>query len=265
MLKSTQSKHQYFFVDEAGDPTFFDKHGRNIVGKEGCSKILLLGLIRTDNPDELRKAVLTLRKEIAEDEYLRKIPSIKKTVRAFHAKDDCPEVREKFYKLIVKLNFKAEFFVARKLESVFRNKHKAKQHLFYDDLIIKLFENKLHKAERNFIYYAKRGNKTRQEPFEDAVQAAILTFENKWNQQVKTETSVHPQTPSGEPCLQIIDYMNWTVFRAFSRGEERYYKFVEDKVSLLVDLYDFKKYKIYPENNYYSKRNKFAVNKISPL
>jgi hypothetical protein len=33
---------QYFFVDESGDPTFYDEDGNLIVGQEGCAPILLL-------------------------------------------------------------------------------------------------------------------------------------------------------------------------------------------------------------------------------
>jgi len=44
-MKSKNSKTTYFFVDEAGDPTFFDRYGRCVLEKEGCSPILLLGFI----------------------------------------------------------------------------------------------------------------------------------------------------------------------------------------------------------------------------
>ncbi|MEK7172579.1 MAG: DUF3800 domain-containing protein [Patescibacteria group bacterium] len=251
----------YFFVDEAGDAVFYDKRGSFIVGKEGCSKILLLGFVRTENPQDLRKAVLKLRDEIKNDKYLEKIPSIQKTIQSFHAKDDCPEVREKFFKLIVGLDFKAEFFVARKIESLFLSRHQGKASLFYDDLVIKLFENKLHKSESNIIYFANRGNRERQEPLEGAVRTAALTFENKWGKKVDSDIQIFPQTPVGEPCLQIADYMNWATQRAFIKGEERYFKFVEEKISYLVDIYDFDKY----PNNFYNKKNRFEVNKISPL
>ena len=46
------------------------------------------------------------------DEYLKGIPSVSKTIEAFHAKDDVPEVREKVYKMIKDMPFKAEFVVA---------------------------------------------------------------------------------------------------------------------------------------------------------
>lgn len=72
-----------------------------------------------------------------------------------------------------------------------------------------------------------------------------------------------PQTPSGEPCLQIIDYINWAVQRAFIKGEDRYLKFLQeyDKISFIVDIYDLDKY----PKNFYNKKNVFSINKISPL
>ena len=49
--------------------------------------------------------------------------------------------------------------------------------------------------------------------------------------------------------------------RAFTRGEMRYYRQIEAKVSLLVDLYDTDRY----PKNWYNKRNPFDANKITPL
>jgi len=252
----------YFFVDESGDPKFFNKYGKNIVGIQGCSKILILGLIRTFYPNHIRKELSKLLSNIAQDEYLLAIPSVNKTItKGFHAKDDTPEVREKFYKLIKKLDFKAEFFVARKDEKIFNKRHKGKENIFYDEMIIKLFQNKLHKTKNNKIYFAIRGDKKRQIPLEEAINTAKLTFEEKWNKEVSSECEIIPQSPVGEPCLQIIDYMNWAVYRAFTKAEERYFNYVKEKVSLLVDIYDFKNY----PNNFYNRSNKFSVKKISPL
>jgi hypothetical protein len=55
--------------------------------------------------------------------------------------------------------------------------------------------------------------------------------------------------------------MNWAVYRAFTKGEMRYFDFVRDRISLVVDLYDTAKY----PKNYYNKSNPFDVNKISPM
>jgi len=165
------------------------------------------------------------------------------------------------FKAIAKLPFKAEFVVARKLEGVFNQRHKRKPNLFYDDLITKLFQNQLHKNETNIIYFSVRGNQARQEPLEEAIRMAILAFEDRWKTKVNTEVKILAQKPIGELCLQVADYMNWIVQRAFVKQEMRYFNFLKDKISLIVDVYDFKKY----PSNYYNRRNVFDVKKTNPL
>ncbi len=122
----------YFYVDESGDPYFYDRRSKYIVGEEGSSKILLLGFIKTEDPSSLRRRIAELRSHLAQDEYLQSIPSFKKSLIAFHAKDDCPEVREKMFKAIVEMKFKAEFVFARKQESIFIQRHKKSPNVFYD-------------------------------------------------------------------------------------------------------------------------------------
>jgi hypothetical protein len=96
---------------------------------------------------------------------------------------------------------------------------------------------------------------------EQAIHAGVVRFESQWGKTVQTVYSVQPQTAVGEPCLQVIDYMNWAVYRAFVKREMRYYRFVQDKVSLLVDLYDRANY----PRNWYSRANPFDIDKASPL
>jgi len=261
MSKVKIKEKEYFFVDESGDPIFYDRNGNYIVGKEGCSKLLALGLIRTENPKGLREKIQKLQSEIISDPYLQGIPSLEKTKIAFHAKNDVPEVREKVFKLIKELDFKAEFIVGRKVEDIFKKRHKGKEGIFYNDLVSKLFENKLHIAQESYIYFAVRGNKTKQEPFEDAIQAAINLFESKWGIKNDCNINIIPQSPSGEVCLQVVDYVLWAVQRAYIKRDMRFYKFIEGKVSFLLDIYDSGKY----PKNYYSKKNNFDITKISPL
>jgi hypothetical protein len=252
---------RWFFVDESGDPTFYDRYGSLIVGHEGCSPILILGMIEITDPVSIRKALAELHQQIATDEYLQSIPSIAKTNLAFHAKDDAPEVRQAVFKLLREMDFKAQFVVARKIERVFRTTFHGSETRFYDRLVSQLFENVLHRYQENRIYFAKRGSRERQQPIQQAIGVGIRAFETRWKTKVTTQMFVAAQTPVGEPCLQIIDYMNWAVYRAFVKREMRYYQFVQDKVSLLVDLYD---YTTYPQN-WYSRDNPFDINKASPL
>ncbi len=250
----------YFFVDESGDSTFFNKKGECLLDQNLVSPILILGFITTNDPISLRRELIRLKEEIITDEYLQAIPSLTKTKIAFHAKDDAPEVREKVFKLLKTLDYKAEFIVARKRLDIFIKRHKKDEDIFYNELIARLFERKLHK-QNNVIYFSKRGNKLKQKHIESAIQTAVINFEYKHNTKVESDTKVLVQVPSDEPCLQIIDYMNWIVQRAFIRQEMRYFDYLREKVSFICDIYDFDKY----PNSFYSKSNPFDAKKITPL
>jgi len=252
---------QYFYVDESGDPTFYDEDGNLIVGQEGCAPILLLGFVKMSDPQPIRQAVLALQREVVTDPYFQGFQSLKRTAVAFHATDDLPEIRYRFYKLIATLDIKAQFVVARKSERVFRNSFHARETEFYDHLVTILFENVLHRHSENHIFFAKRGSRERQAPLSDAIRKGLQRFEEKLGRKVNTAFEIQAQTPKGEPCLSIIDYMNWAVYRAFTRGDMHYYQTIEEKVSLLVDLYDTQNY----PRNWYNRRNKFNLKKITPL
>lgn len=251
----------WYFVDETGDPVYYDRRGSLIVGKGGCSPILALGFIQTEDPSGIRRALLELSSAIRNDSYLQAIPSISKTNRAFHAKDDAPEVRYLVYRCLGTLRFRAHFVVARKIERIFRNAFHAREDEFYDHLVSLLFQNVLHRHAHNNIYFSRRGSRTRQARLQEAIQRGVRRFEERWGKRVESSITIESQTSVGEPCLQVIDYMNWAVYRAFVKREMRYFDHVADKVSLLVDLYDSD---VYP-HNWYNRRNPFDIEKASPL
>lgn len=90
-MKQILDEHRFFYVDETGDPNFYTKGKKLIVGSEGCSRTFGVGFLRTSTPDLLRNALTDLRVELAGDRYLSQIPSMKKTAAAFHAKNCCFE------------------------------------------------------------------------------------------------------------------------------------------------------------------------------
>ena len=115
----------YYFVDESWDPNFYNSKWKLIVWNEWCSNILIMWLMTTKNPNEIRKKVLNLRKEILENDYYKWVPSVEKKRNNFHFhwKDDIPEIRQKFFELIKTLDIRAYVLVARKKEAVFQKKH----------------------------------------------------------------------------------------------------------------------------------------------
>jgi hypothetical protein len=260
-MRYTRKGHNYFFVDESGDTTFYNKKGFPIVGVGGCSPILLLGFIETRHPVELRQEIITLHNEILADPYFQAKPSFKKTEIAFHAKDDCPEVRELVFELIEKQRFSAEIVVSRKNEQNFRQAFGANENRYYDYLIGLLFRTVLHRYEENTIYFSQRGSRLRQKPLNHAIQSAKSWFQQKHQRSFRSTFEVLPQSPKGEPCLSIIDYINWAIHRAYVYQEMQYYERIADRVSLVLDYADYG----CSGKNVYNKKNPFHIEKATPL
>ena len=216
-----------FFVDESGDTTFYNKNGEWNV-ERGASEILLMGFIKSDNPELLRKKLNELNLEILKDEYLKEIPSMKKTKTAFHAKDDCPEVRYKVFKLLKDLPFECNIIFVKKTKELYE-KYNGDTQKLYDSLITSLFKNKLNLSIENNICISTRGNKKRQKPLEKAVYDSFETTAEE-----KQEVVV--QSLSGEPCLQIIDYCNWAIQRKIVCNESRYFEFLKEKFTFIDEM-----------------------------
>lgn len=260
-MKRPKSGKSWYFVDESGDPVFYDNSGNFIVGK-GSTPILTLGFIETRHPRELRRVVNNFKDRIIKDSRFRDLSSISKTRKALHAKDDYDEIRKLFFQEIAELDFKAQFVVARKIGRVFKGGFRSRRQDFYDYLVSCLFEDVLHRYEQNIIYFSKRGSRDRQEPLLNAVRAGISRFEAKTKGAVNTHHEIYVQQPSREPCLSITDYMNWAVHRAYTTRDMSYFETVRDKVSYLVDIYDEEKR---PNHRYDRVKNPFDIEKTTPL
>ena len=102
-----------------------------------------------------------------------------------------------------------------------------------------MFKNELQLSNNNYIYIATRGNKKRQKPLEQAIQSSWDCTENKLNETIGLNyPKVIPQTPTGEVCLQIIDYCNWAIQRSILHNDKRYYNFLKEKFKSIVEIQD---------------------------
>jgi hypothetical protein len=179
----------------------------------------------------------------------------------FHACKDCPEVREKVYRFLKMQDFKFQCIVARKNLELFRKKFDLKESKIYKCLVTKLLENRLHLYSEIDCYFSAMGNVVRQDNMQEAINDAILTFKSKWNNENTNNIRVIIQKSSEEPMLWAVDYVLWTIQRAYEKGEFRYYNYLKDKISLIIDIFDTKKY----PKNYYSQKNLLEAKKIDPV
>ena len=168
------------------------------------------------------------------------------------------------FKALAEMDFSAQVIVAREIESIFRAKYQGNRDRFYDDLVTRPFKNQLHMATNNIITFSRRGKKRRQYALRAALEKGIQQFSEKWNHQVSTHIEVLTDRPNEEPMLQVVDYVNWAVQRAYHRGEMRYFEFLREKYSLVLDVFDKATYR--KGDNYYGRKtNPFDVTKASPL
>jgi hypothetical protein len=175
----------HYFVDEAGDPTLFNRKGRVIVGDEGCSRYFMLGKLEISEPEVLSAQLAALRQELVTDPYFKAVPSMRpgnrKTALAFHAKDDVSEVRRR-------------------------------------------------------ICFAKRGNKTRNAAFREALKAAAGAFAASFGFAHPATNDVVSSTPPHCPGLQAVDYYLWALQRFYEHREDRFLDLIWPQVGEIHDL-----------------------------
>lgn len=278
-------KHNHRFLDEAGDTTFYGKGKKNLLGSNGVSSCFIIGMVkfRTGLP-EIRAAVSDLQNKIANDPYFDVISIRKKKEAAgyyFHATDDLPEVRKMFFDYIKTLDCSFEAVVGRKTLERYETKHKGKEQYFYADILSHLLKNKLNKEDKMVLHIAERGKSTKNINLELALEKSkerlasstnlknLQKTEDWWNveyvsrKDIKSTVVFNVTQPLQEPLLNVADYFCWAVQNVFEKGEVRYYNFLKEKISLVIDLYDSEKYKDW--KNYYGPKNPLmAQNKISP-
>lgn len=259
-MQELEDIRMHFFVDESGDPTILGRKGRNLLTEGLVSQVFMVGYVETSTPRRITDALHALRQEIAADEYLHGIPSLSSTLRSFHANKDCAEVKERVFRLLKQLDFKAYIVVARKSEALFRKKFGLDTGKLYEYLVAKLFENRLHKYKQIDLYFAAMGNTVREHTMQRALEDARAKFKAKWGKDNEGEVRIFVQNPSHIPMLQVVDYVLWTVNRAYEQEDFRYYRYLLDRISLVQDIFDFERY----PNTYYTPKNPLQPQKKSP-
>ncbi len=176
MSKVRQSvRSVHYYLDEAGDTTFFGKRKINIIGQNGVSKCFILGMVNfRESLTDVRLKVLDLQKSVCSDPYFKEVPSIQKKIAKggyyFHATDDVPEVRKLFYDYIKTIDCSFEAVVGRKMIGLYTNKHNGKEAEFYADLLSHLIKNKLGENGRLVLNIASRGNSTKNQNLQSALE-----------------------------------------------------------------------------------------------
>jgi hypothetical protein len=266
-------KVRYYFVDEAGDPVLFDRHGRILVGKEGCSRFFMLGFLDVMDPRALTSDMAELRSRLLADPYFKNVPSMqqsaRKTALAFHAKDDLPEVRREVFSVLMRhpMTFNAVIRDKKAVLSWAQQQRKSDPHFrynpndLYDSLVRRLFKNHLHKAEEHRIFFSKRGTGDRSRALTNALNKTRARFCRQWQKQARGLFVPTALSSWQRGELQAVDYFLWALQRLYERGEERYLSFVWPSVGVVHDVDDTREAKY---GVYYNKKRPLNAAAIKP-
>jgi len=272
-------KTNHRFLDEAGDTSFFGKGKVPIIGTTGVSCCFILGMVKFKDPlVEVREQVQKLQLKVEADPYFQ-VSSVRKKIQGagyyFHATDDLPEVRKLFFDLIKTMNCTFEAVVGRKTVERYRNVHKSREEYFYADLLSHLLKNKLEKQDKLILNIAERGQSTRNQNLQLALEkakerlAASKTRKLGWlgrlisRHEINANVAFNVTYPTQEPLLNVADYFCWAVQRVFERGETRFYDHLQEQISLVIDVYDTENFDQW--KNYYGPQNPLTADKkISP-
>jgi len=244
--KSNNRSRRHYYVDESGDGVIFGRRGRILLGSPGVLRFFMLGALDVADPCRLQQEMEELRMRILADPYFRGVPSIQKTARAFHAKDDLPEVRREAFRLL--LNHEVKFSaVVKDLQAVYayvrsRNaadpRYRYRPDELYDHTARRLFKQRLHKDDEYRVFFARRGMSDRTQALKHALETARDAFCEELgieSNALLQVTSAHPHQQAG---LQAADYFLWALQRLYNHGEERFISSIWSKVSNVIDVDD---------------------------
>jgi len=239
-----------YFVDEAGDAVLFDNKGRSIIGKQGCSRFFILGVLEVADPERLGLEMEDMRKRLLSDPYFHGVPSMqpeaRKTALAFHATDDLPEVRREVFSLLLSQDLRF-FAVIRDKASTLeyvrsRNKmdaaYRYNPNELYDYLVRCLFKERLHKHASYRVTFARRGKSDRTEALRKALDTARSKFIEQRGVNREVSLEVVPDCPGNSHGLQAVDYFLWAFQRLCEQHDDRFVRLVWPKVGLVRDLDD---------------------------
>ncbi len=123
----------------------------------------------------------------------------------------------------------------------FRYGGKLNENDVYDDLIKRLFRNRLHLADRTRIVIALRGTKDRKIALSRAVARARENFAAKFGDRDFGHVDIETMQPHAHAGLQAIDYHLWALQRMYERGEGEYFEKLRPAYRLIMDLDDKRK------------------------
>lgn len=249
--------HQYIFIDETGSPQFYAKRKRPLWTEPNFVPIICLGMVSTQDRQNLRKQIVDFQNCILGDVLFKSIYSVRQPGWYLHACNDHSDINLKTVELLRSLKgFQFHAVIGRKNPEIFTRKHNGSATEFYFDLIHKLLAlQPLNEDTTHHLFLSQRQSNTEQR-FADAIEK-VLASESKGGRISYKCTVVRSRD---FPELSVVDYLLWALQRYILQGEKRYFEAMEHHYAQILDIY---------ENDgigrLYSLEDQFDLEKASPF
>ncbi len=226
----------FIFLDESGKPEVFSSKGINLVEKRQASKFLVIAAIRTVNQLKLQQEITAFKLKLLQDKELTKIFSSSYSLDSFHASNDYPEVKERFYSFINELDIKLDILVVEKLKcfpGLQRNPGR-----LYGVMAGQLLKNLCHQTNRTEIIFSRKDSKLKlRKELEREVERVRLEYMQvhpNLDKIIKLSYFHNPHYSHGG--LQVADYVAYAVFKVFEDNERKWYEMIKDKIGKIQDV-----------------------------
>ena len=211
----------YIFVDEAGDMDFSAKGSRHY----------MFNFLVKKRPFNLHEYISSYRYSLLE-RNLDPLNGRRLDIEAFHAHKDNKYIKEELFNIISTFNKESVKVYSYILEKpkVEPTKREEKDRFYIDNLnySIQRLLDKL-EIDTNFIIITDRlpvqKNKNK---MVGALKKGIKEYIKTNALKIRYDIFHHASASSAN--LQIVDYISWAIFRKYERGEDNYYKRIENYI-----------------------------------
>lgn len=202
----------FIFLDESGDLGFNPK--------KKSSKYFVVTFMFVENKGPVEKVIKKSARSLSRKD-------LKKYIGVLHACKEKPKTRTK---ILAALNEKKISVV-----SIYLNKKKVytklkdEKHVLYNYvtniLLDRIFTKKLIPLNSPIYLIASRRetNKFLNHNFKNYLKGQV-----KNNHKLDIHIDIKP--PSGEKCLQAVDFICWAIYQKREKGDESYFNLIKDKV-----------------------------------
>ncbi len=229
-------KYQWIFIDESGKPEVYSSKGVNLVEENQASKYLVLAAVRSTDQLSLQRQITKFRLSLLNNKKISSIFSSSYSLDSFHAQTDYPEVKERFYKFILKLDVKIDVLVIDKLKTY--DALKLKPGKMYGVMSGQLLKNLCHQFENTEIIFSRKDSKLKlRQELESEVETVRLNYLDthpKLKPNLKLNYFHNPHYSHGG--LQVADYIAYAVFQVFENKNDKWYLIVKEKIGKIQDI-----------------------------